>query len=95
MLAYGVIVALLVFLFWRLPSGFLPIEDQGFVVTQITLPSGATQDRTMAVANQVAHHFLVDEKNNVDFTFTVAGFEVFRARARMPALLFSHLQQLG
>ena len=91
MLAYGVIVALLVFLFWRLPTGFLPIEDQGFVITQITLPAGATQDRTMAVANQVAHHFLVDEKNNVDFTFTVAGFS-FSGAGQNAGIAFSHLR---
>jgi multidrug efflux pump len=84
-------VALLVFLFWRLPTGFLPIEDQGFVVTQITLPSGATQDRTMAVANQVAHHFLTDEKDNVDFVFTVAGFS-FSGAGQNAGIAFSHLR---
>ena len=91
MLGYAGIVALLVFLFWRLPTGFLPIEDQGFVITQITLPSGATQDRTMAVANQVAHHFLVDEKANVDFTFTVAGFS-FSGAGQNAGIAFSHLR---
>ena len=91
MLVYAGIVALLVFLFWRLPTGFLPIEDQGFVVTQITLPSGATQDRTMAVANQVAHHFLTDEKDNVDFVFTVAGFS-FSGAGQNAGIAFSHLR---
>jgi multidrug efflux pump len=91
MLGYAGIVVLLVFLFWRLPTGFLPIEDQGFVITQITLPAGATQDRTMAVANQVAHHFLVNEKANVDFTFTVAGFS-FSGAGQNAGIAFSHLR---
>ena len=85
MIAYAGIVALLAFLFIRLPTGFLPAEDQGFVISLITLPAGATQDRTMAVANQVADYFLKTEKNNVDFTFTVAGLSASPARARMPA----------
>src|SRR6185437_3162331 len=91
MLAYAVIVALLVFLFWRMPTGFLPGEDQGYMITQITLPSGATQDRTMAVAKEVAHHFLVDEKANVDFTFTVAGFS-FSGAGQNAGIAFTHLR---
>ena len=74
MTAYAGIVALLVLLFVRLPTGFLPGEDQGFVISLITLPTGATQDRTMEVANQVGQYFLTTEKKNVDFVFTVAGF---------------------
>ncbi|HEU0162227.1 MAG TPA: efflux RND transporter permease subunit [Rhizomicrobium sp.] len=74
MLSYVVIVAVMVVLFLRLPTGFLPDEDQGFVITQITLPTGAVQERTLAVAKQVADHYLTDEKDNVEFAFVVAGF---------------------
>ena len=91
MLTYLAISVLLVFLFLRLPTGFLPGEDQGFVITQITLPVGATQDRTLAVAQQVAHHFLVDEKANVDFSFTVAGFS-FSGAGQNAGIAFSHLR---
>jgi multidrug efflux pump len=94
MIAYAAIVALLGVMFFRLPTGFLPGEDQGFVISLITLPSGATQDRTMAVANQVAHHFLVDEKANVDFTFTVAGFS-FSGAGQNAGIAFSHLRPWG
>ena len=45
----------------------------------------------MAVANQVAHHFLVDEKANVDFTFTVAGFS-FSGAGQNAGIAFSHLR---
>jgi multidrug efflux pump len=91
MMVYVGISALLVFLFLRMPTGFLPGEDQGFVITQITLPVGATQDRTLAVAQQVAHHFLVDEKANVDFSFTVAGFS-FSGAGQNAGIAFSHLR---
>jgi multidrug efflux pump len=74
LVGYAAIVALLGVMFVRLPTGFLPGEDQGFVISLINLPSGATQDRTMAVADQVGHYFLTTEKKNVDFVFTVAGF---------------------
>jgi multidrug efflux pump len=94
LIAYLAIVVLLGFLFWRMPTGFLPAEDQGFVITQITLPAGSTQDRTMAVANQVAHHFLVDEKANVDFTFTVAGFS-FQGTGQNAGIAFSHLREFS
>ena len=91
MLAYAGIVALLIFTFVRLPTGFLPGEDQGFVISLITLPAGATQDRTMAVANQVGDHFLNDEKSNVDFVFTVAGFS-FIGAGQNAGIAFSHLR---
>ena len=74
MVLYAVIVVVMGVIFVRLPTGFLPGEDQGMVISLITLPSGATQDRTMAVANQVGNYFLTKEKSNVDFVFTVAGF---------------------
>ena len=43
-------------LFLRLPTGFLPDEDQGFIITQITLPAGAAQERTLEVAQLVPKH---------------------------------------
>ena len=74
LIGYLAIVAFLGMMFVRLPTGFLPGEDQGFVISLINLPSGATQDRTMVVADQVGKYFLTKEKKNVDFVFTVAGF---------------------
>jgi multidrug efflux pump len=91
MLAYAGIVTVLIFTFVRLPTGFLPGEDQGFAISLITLPPGATQDRTMAVANQVGHYFLVDEKANVDFVFTVAGFS-FLGAGQNAGIAFSHFR---
>jgi multidrug efflux pump subunit AcrB len=50
------------FIFIRLPTGFLPDEDQGVIITQITLPSGAVQQRTLAIAKQVTKFFNETEK---------------------------------
>ncbi len=74
LLLYAGIIVVLVLLFLRLPTAFLPEEDQGIVLTQITLPVGATQSRTLAVAKEVEHHYMVDEQKNVETTFIVAGF---------------------
>jgi multidrug efflux pump len=71
---YVVVLAVLVLLFVRLPSSFLPVEDQGQVMVQMTLPAGAKSSRTAAVVDQVQNYFLNDEKDNVAFAFIMTGF---------------------
>jgi multidrug efflux pump subunit AcrB len=61
-------------LFVTLPGGFLPDEDQGFLFTQVTMPTGSTAEQTEAVMAKVRKHYLVDEKANVAGLFTAAGF---------------------
>jgi multidrug efflux pump len=91
LLIYGGLIIVLVLLFIRLPTAFLPEEDQGIVLTQITLPVGATQARTLAVAKQVEHHYMVDEAKNVETTFIVAGFS-FAGAGQNSGLAFVHLR---
>src|SRR5262249_53332036 len=62
---YVVIVALMALLVWRLPTGFLPQEDQGGLFTPIQLPTGAMQARTLDVGKQVEKFYLQDEKSNI------------------------------
>jgi multidrug efflux pump len=73
-LVYLGIVVIMGVLFWRLPTSFLPDEDQGVVFTLVVLPSGATQESTVNVLKKVEQHYLVDEKQNVTSVFSVAGF---------------------
>ena len=61
-------------LFARLPSSFLPDEDQGILLTSVQMPVGATQDRTLRVLDQVQKHYLEKEKDLVEGVLTVAGF---------------------
>ncbi|MFL9823938.1 efflux RND transporter permease subunit [Rhodoplanes sp. SY1] len=61
-------------MFVRLPSSFLPEEDQGILLTMAQLPIGATMDRTDRVLAQVARHYLDNEKDAVDGVMTVSGF---------------------
>ncbi|MBS0469772.1 MAG: efflux RND transporter permease subunit [Proteobacteria bacterium] len=88
---YVLIVVALVFLFTRLPTAFLPEEDQGTVLTIITLPVGATQSRTLDVAKQVEHYYLTDEAKNMQTLFIVAGFST-AGQGQNTALAFGHLR---
>ncbi|MDB4956191.1 MAG: transporter, hydrophobe/amphiphile efflux family, partial [Myxococcales bacterium] len=71
---YAAVIAIMALLVVRLPTGFLPPEDQGIGMVVWTLPSGASQARTLEVAKAVEHHYLVDEKANVEALFSIAGF---------------------
>ncbi len=73
-LIYVVLVGGMAFLFTKLPTSFLPTEDQGVFLSMVQLPTGATQQRTQAVLDKVRDHYLTNEKENVDTVFTVAGF---------------------
>ncbi|GJI94470.1 multidrug efflux RND transporter permease subunit [Duganella caerulea] len=71
---YALLLAVLAFVFVRLPTSFLPEEDQGVLFSQIQLPTGATQQRTLKVIEKVEQHFLNEEKDSVASVFAVAGF---------------------
>ncbi|MFS0773619.1 efflux RND transporter permease subunit [Sphingomonas sp. 1P08PE] len=73
LLIYVAVVGLLAVLFLRLPTGFLPTEDQGSAIVQFRLPPGATQNRTLEVQRQVEQYFAKYEQKNVQVMFTVAG----------------------
>jgi multidrug efflux pump len=70
---YAVILVALGLMFVRLPSSFLPEEDQGLFFTLVQLPPGATLERTEAVMTQVSDHLRKTERG-VEAVFTVAGF---------------------
>ncbi|URN98890.1 efflux RND transporter permease subunit [Leclercia adecarboxylata] len=74
LVVYVLIVGGMAVLFLRLPTSFLPEEDQGVFMTMVQLPAGATQTRTQQVLDQVEHYYLTNEKANVASVFTVNGF---------------------
>ncbi|SOB87287.1 multidrug efflux pump [Sphingomonas guangdongensis] len=73
LLIYLAVLAVLVILFFRLPTSFLPTEDQGRVQVQMRLPAGATQVRTREVQQEVVKYFLSTEGRNTDVMLTSAG----------------------
>ena len=70
---YAATVALLAILFLRLPTGFLPTEDQGGAIVQFQLPAGATQGRTFQVQRQVEDYLAGPEGKNLRTMFSVSG----------------------
>jgi hydrophobe/amphiphile efflux-1 (HAE1) family protein len=90
LIVYGLAVALMAVLFVTLPSAFLPEEDQGFILTSFTLPTGAEQARTVAVAKQIEHYYLTREKANIDNAFLVTGFS-FAGNGQNQGMGFIHL----
>jgi multidrug efflux pump len=71
---YLLIIASLSFLLFKLPTSFLPTEDQGEIMVQFSLPSGASVSRTIDVAKKVEDYFIDTEKNNTSEIFTISGF---------------------
>lgn len=74
LLIYVLMVVGLVYLFHRMPTSFLPEEDQGIMFSQVMLPAGATQERTLQVIEKVEQHYLENEKEAVSSVFAIAGF---------------------
>ncbi|EBL3915253.1 efflux RND transporter permease subunit [Salmonella enterica subsp. enterica serovar Kentucky] len=91
LIIYLLIVVGMAVLFLRLPTSFLPEEDQGVFLTIIQLPSGATQERTQKVLDQVTHYYLNNEKANVESVFTVNGFS-FSGQGQNSGMAFVSLK---
>ena len=87
-----VIMALVVMLYKKMPSAFLPEEDQGYFLTLISLPVGATDARTGEALRKVEEYFA--KQPEVEHSFTVAGFS-FAGRAQNSALAFVRLKPWG
>ncbi|WP_419767779.1 efflux RND transporter permease subunit [Arcobacter sp.] len=74
MFLYLIIIVAMSYLTYKLPTSFLPLEDQGKVMAQISLPEGASIKRTDEIAKKVEDYFLNKEKDNVESIFTISGF---------------------
>ncbi|MGB5948163.1 MAG: efflux RND transporter permease subunit [Parvibaculum sp.] len=88
---YGAIVLVLGVLFMRLPTSFLPEEDQGFMMAMVTTPPGATAERTLETMKLLEHHFLVEEKDSIEAMFSVVGFN-FAGQAQNAGMAFINLR---
>ncbi|MCP3062340.1 efflux RND transporter permease subunit [Myxococcus sp. K38C18041901] len=91
MVAFVAMVALMVVLFLKLPTSFLPSEDQGFLFALVQTPVGATQERTMKVIEQLENHFLENEKDTVKALFSVQGFS-FAGSGQNAGIAFINLR---
>ncbi len=89
MLIFAGIVGLVAWLYVRMPSAFLPDEDQGYFITAIQLPVGATQTRSLDVIKQVEQFYFAQPE--IEQFITVAGFS-FNGRGQNSALAFVRLK---
>ncbi len=80
--------------FTRLPTSFLPQEDQGVLLTIVQTPTGSTIERTNAVVKQVEAYYLEKEGNNVESVFGVLGFS-FTGSGQNNAMVFTKLKDFS
>jgi len=74
MFIYGLLIVGMVVMFQKLPTSFLPDEDQGTMFTQVVLPQGASAERSLVVMDKVEQFYLESEKDNIESVFSVIGF---------------------
>jgi len=91
LLLYVAIVAVMAVLFTRLPSSFLPDEDQGVLFAQVQTPAGSTAERTQQTVDAMREYLLTEESDVVNSVFTVTGFN-FAGRGQNSALAFIGLK---
>jgi multidrug efflux pump len=92
LLLYAAIIAVVVFMFGRLPTAFVPNEDQGNLLVNVQLPPGATLNRTLTVMQQVEQFML--KQPEVQSMVTVLGFS-FSGAGQNAALGFVTLKDWG
>jgi len=89
LVVYNVILVAAALLYWRLPSAFLPEEDQGFFITSIQLPVGATSQRTVEVLKQVEDFYR--QQPEVESFMSIVGFS-FGGNGQNAAACFARLK---
>ncbi|WIO74076.1 efflux RND transporter permease subunit [Porticoccaceae bacterium LTM1] len=91
LIIYVVLVGGLMLLFSKLPTAFIPDEDQGTMFMMVNAPPGATASRTLESLKQIEDYFLEEESENIDHLFTVVGFS-FAGSAQNSGLGFVKLK---
>ena len=76
MALYAVVVVVMAVLYLRMPTSFLPVEDQGQLSVQFTTPEGTPMATTEALAHRISEYFLDKEKANVEAVFLVVGLSL-------------------
>ncbi|AXI60252.1 hydrophobe/amphiphile efflux-1 family RND transporter [Pseudomonas kribbensis] len=91
LLAYILIVVGMIWLFTRIPTAFLPEEDQGVLFAQVQTPAGSSAERTQVVIDEMRSYLLDKESSSVASVFTVNGFN-FAGRGQSSGLAFIMLK---
>ena len=91
LLAYLLIIVGMIVLFTRIPTAFLPEEDQGVLFAQVQTPAGSTAQRTQVVVDDMRRYLLDEEADTVNSVFTVTGFN-FAGRGQSSGMAFIMLK---
>ncbi|MGQ7815217.1 efflux RND transporter permease subunit [Metapseudomonas furukawaii] len=91
LLMYLAIVGVMAFMFTRIPTAFLPEEDQGVLFAQVQTPAGASAERTQVVVDEMRQYLLEQEQDTVKSVFTVTGFN-FAGRGQSSGMAFIMLK---
>src|SRR5690554_3305260 len=94
MLLFLALTAVMALMFARLPSSFLPGEDQGVAIAMIEAPIGATQERTLQSLYALEDHFLTNEPDTVESVFALQGFS-FAGAGQNAGMAFINLKDWG
>ncbi|OWY04318.1 efflux RND transporter permease subunit [Thioclava sp. IC9] len=78
----------------RLPSSFLPKEDQGVLMAMVNLSEGSTTAQTSDVVDQITQYLLTQEKSDVASVFATLGFS-FGGGGQNTAMVFAKLKDFG
>jgi len=91
MAVFLVIVVAMGFLYLRMPTAYLPDEDQGLLLAQVLMPQGSTIEQTKAVTKKIADYFRENEKEAVESCMTISGIS-FSGRAQNNGMVFIRLK---
>ncbi|MFH1079229.1 MAG: efflux RND transporter permease subunit [Pseudomonadota bacterium] len=91
LIVFVVIVAVMGLLFLRMPTSYLPDEDQGILLAQVIMPTGATLEQTKKVVDDVRHYFEENEKETVESCMTISGMG-FSGRGQNNGMVFVKLK---
>ena len=91
LLMYLIIIAIMGWMFTKIPTSFLPDEDQGVLFAQVQTPAGSTAERTYEVVSQMRDYLLEEESDTVRSVFAITGF-IFAGRGQNSGMDFIGLK---
>ncbi len=91
LIIFILIVTALGFLYLRMPTSYLPNEDQGVLLSQVIMPKGSTLEQTLEVSKKIERYFNEHEKEAVESCMVISGVS-FSGRAQNNGLVFIKLK---
>ena len=91
MIVFMVLLTVMGLLFLRMPTAYLPDEDQGILLAQVMMPTGSTLEQTKKIVEDIRHYLDENEKETVESCLTISGFG-YSGRAQTNGMVFIKLK---